>query len=81
MNGKLAKRLRQAAERATIGAPEREYEIFRRGNMMIGAEGTPIGHKPDALRLSGACTRGVYRIIKRLRARNIRLHGFARGAG
>jgi hypothetical protein len=70
MNGKLAKRLRRAAETASVGAADRTYEVAHRGRPMFHL-GTFLGHRPDSLRLTANCTRGVYRIIKRLRARRL----------
>jgi hypothetical protein len=72
MNGKLAKKIRRSAELASVGSPKRDYVVFRQGGLIIGQDGLPIGRKPDALRLSGDCTRGLYLIIKRLRRRHLR---------
>lgn len=52
MNGRVAKKLRRLAETATVGKPEVAYR--RRTHN-------------ETLRLKRDCTRGMYRVYKRVR--------------
>jgi hypothetical protein len=53
MNAKTCKRLRRAAESATVGKPRLMYDVdYRHGGFI-------------SKRVSPLCTRGVYRLLKR----------------
>jgi len=57
MNGRFAKKLRRAAERATIGKPARRW-VANRQTTTAGRKAVAAVNDPDS-------TRGVYRALKR----------------
>ena len=68
MNGKQAKRLRRAAESASVGQPRREYDDcwFTRVYKVMNLKGEmePRTYQVYTRRLVENCTRAVYQRVK-----------------
>lgn len=68
MNAKRAKHLRHQARQLTIGAPDVEYETVTVKTPGMNPKGLP----KELIRLTPQCTKGMYRVLKRLERRKLR---------
>lgn len=58
MNGKRAKRLRDAARKYTVGKPPVQYELYQKKNPSTGVS--------YHIRMVEGCTRWVYKQLKKV---------------